>query len=218
MVLRSCDRAAQAVVFDNLILLSSHATPRACGRFSLTRADESPDSHMAETHTIELAVPVSVAVTLRGINRELNTESLPEETWVWLIEKGIQRGANDPLGAIFKKGEEVDESKVDEYWTDLVTRWNNGEVTKTRSGGLGRTSDPVLREMKRLANEEINANIGKLLAAHSVTRKEFDESYRAKYLKKRLDDHGERLRAVAVENLSKLQDAAEEEEIEILDF
>ena len=169
-------------------------------------------------HEITIEIPSSVTVTLRGVNRELDTTTLPDNVLVWLLEKGIQRGSNDPLGALFKKGEEIDPDKIDEYWNDLTTRWANGEVEKRRSGGLGRTSDPVMREMKRLANSEIDANIAKLLGNHNVTRKEFDESYRAMYLKKRLADHAERLREKALENLAEIKEAAEDNEVELIDF
>lgn len=173
---------------------------------------------MSDTHEIAIEIPSTVTVTLRGHNRDLDTTKLPDNVLVWLLEKGIQRGSNDPLGALFKKGEEVDPKKIDEYWNDLTTRWEKGEVEKRRSGGLGRTTDPVMREMKRLANEEITANIGKLLANHGVTRKEFDETYRVKYLKKRLADHGDRLREAALENLAKLKESVEEEDFEMIDF
>lgn len=172
---------------------------------------------MSETHDISISIPSLVSVTLRGHNRELDTTVLPEKTLVWLLQKGIQRGANDPLGALFKKNEKPDPAKIDEYWTELVTRWDNGDVQKTRSGGLGRTSDPVLREMKRLANAEIDANIAKLLAAHNVPRKEFDESLRAQYVKKRLADHEDRLREKALANLAELKESAGSD-IELIDF
>lgn len=169
-------------------------------------------------HDISISIPSEVTVTLRGHNRTLDTTALPDNVLVWLLEKGIQRGSNDPLGALFKKGEKVDPEKIDEYWTDLVTRWEKGEVAKTRSGGLGRTSDPIMREMKRLANAEIDQNIAKLLAAHNVTRKEFDESLRAKYVKKRLTDHEDRLREKAIQNIADLKAQGDEDDIELIDL
>lgn len=169
-------------------------------------------------HDISISIPSEVTVTLRGHNRTLDTTRLPDNVLVWLIEKGIQRGSNDPLGALFKKGEDADPKKIDEYWDELVSRWEKGEVTKARSGGLGRTTDPVKREMKRLANAEIDQNIAKLLAAHGVTRKEFDESYRAKYLKKRLTDHEERLREKAIQNLEDLKAQGDEDDFDFIDL
>jgi hypothetical protein len=168
--------------------------------------------------SVVVDIPRSVTVKLRGNERVVDVSKLHSDTLSFLLDKGIQRGANDPLGALFKKGEEIDVKKLDDYFTDLMDRWERGEVEKRRSGGLGRTSDPVMREMKRLANDEITKNIAKLLAAHGVTRTEFDATYRVKYLKKRLADHADRLREEAQEYLARLKEKGEEDEVEILDF
>jgi hypothetical protein len=171
-----------------------------------------------QKYEVMVLMPETVAVKLRGNERTVDVTKLHPETLTFLLDKGIQRGANDPLGALFKKGEEIDQKKLDDYFTDLTDRWERGEVEKRRTGGLGRTTDPVMREMKRLANDEITKNIAKLLAAHGVTRTEFDSTYRVKYLKKRLADHADRLREEAVEYLARLKEKGEEDEVEILDF
>jgi hypothetical protein len=173
---------------------------------------------MSDTHEIIVRMPDEIEVTLRGHTRKLDTYVLPDNVVVWLIEKGVQRGSNDPLGALFKKGENVSAEAIDKYWDDLVSRWEKGEVAKTRSGGLGRTTDPLQREIKRLANAEIDANIAKLLAHHGVTRKEFDEQFRAKYVKNRIEKFGERLKAEAEANLAKLKAAAEVDDEDLLDL
>lgn len=171
-------------------------------------------------HQVTIDVPDSINVTLRGFARKLDTTKLPLNVIVALFEKGVQRGSNDPLGALFEKGETVAESKVDEYWNDLVARWNKGEVAKTRSGGLGRTTDPVQREIKRLANGEVDASLTKLLVHHGaggvpMTRKDFDEKLRAKYVAGQIERHKDRLEKEAKANLAKLQKAGE---VELLDF
>jgi hypothetical protein len=167
-----------------------------------------------------LEVPNSIGVTLRGFARKLDTSNLPEKVIVALFEKGVQRGSNDPLGALFDKGETVAESKIDEYWADLVKRWSNGEVAKTRTGGLGRTTDPVQREIKRLANAEVDASLTKLLVHHGaggvpMSRKAFDEQLRAKYVSGQMEKHKERLEKEAKANLAKLQKAGEVELLNI---
>lgn len=170
---------------------------------------------MSETHEVTISVPNSIGVTLRGFARKLDTTKLPVNVIAALFEKGVQRGANDPLGAMFEKGETIAESKVDEYWSDLVTRWMKGEVAKARSGGLGRTTDPVQREVKRLANAEVDASLTKLLAHHGFSRKEFDEKLRAKYVAGQIERHKDRLTKEANANLAKLQKAGE---VELLDI
>ncbi|MGH8337365.1 MAG: hypothetical protein ACRETL_11225, partial [Gammaproteobacteria bacterium] len=120
----------------------------------------------------------------------------------------------------FDKGETPTEKAIDEYWDDLVSRWNKGEVAKTRTGGLGRTTDPVQREIKRLANAEIDSSLAKLLAHHGVggtpmSRKAFDESLRSKYVSGQIERHKERLDKEAKANLAKLQKAGE---VELLDL
>lgn len=171
-------------------------------------------------HQVTIELPDSIGVTLRGFARKLDTTKLPLNVIVALFEKGVQRGSNDPLGALFEKGETVAEAKVDEYWNDLVARWNKGEVAKTRSGGLGRTTDPVQREIKRLANGEVDASLTKLLVHHGaggvpMTRKDFDEKLRAKYVAGQIERHKDRLEKEAKANLAKLQKAGE---VELLDF
>jgi hypothetical protein len=174
------------------------------------------------THSVTIELPDSVGVTLRGFARKLDVTKLPAKVVVALFEKGVQRGSNDPLGALFDKGETVQESKVDEYWNDLVTRWEKGEVAKTRTGGLGRTTDPVQREIKRLANAHVDvpARLAKILAHHGVggvpmSRKAFDESLRAKYVQAHIDRNKESLEKEAKANLAKLQRSAED--VELLD-
>ena len=176
---------------------------------------------MADTHSITIEVPNAIGVTLRGFARSLDTSKLPEKTILFLLEKGVQRGSNDPLGALFDKGETVAESKIDEYWNDLVSRWNKGEVAKTRSGGLGRTTDPTQREIKRLANAEVDKSLAKLLAHHGVggtpmSRKAFDESLRAKYVAGHIERHKERLEKEAKANLAKLEKSSGD--VELLDL
>jgi hypothetical protein len=175
---------------------------------------------MSDTHSVTLDIPNSIGVTLRGFARKLDTSRLPVNVIVALFEKGVQRGSNDPLGALFDKGETVAESKVDEYWNDLVSRWEKGEVAKTRSGGLGRTTDPVQREVKRLANAEVDTSLTKLLVHHGaggvpMSRKDFDEKLRAKYVAGQIERHKDRLTKEATANLAKLQKAGE---VELLDI
>lgn len=177
---------------------------------------------MTDTHEVTITVPNSIGVTLRGFARKLDTSKLPANVIVALFEKGVQRGSNDPLGALFDKGETVAESKVDEYWNDLVARWTKGEVAKTRSGGLGRTTDPIQREIKRLANEEVGNSLTKLLVHHGaggvpMTRKEFDEKLRAKYVAGQIERHKDRLEKEAKANLTKLQKAGDVELLNIDD-
>jgi hypothetical protein len=181
-------------------------------------------SAMAETHTVTVELPDSIGVTLRGFARKLDTRSLPANVIVALFEKGVQRGSNDPLGALFEKGETVAESKVDEYWNDLVARWNRGEVAKTRTGGLGRTTDPVQREIKRLATAHVEqpARLAKILAHHGVggtpmSRKAFDESLKAKYVQAHIERNKDALEREAKANLAKLAKSAEAD-VELLDI
>jgi hypothetical protein len=172
-----------------------------------------------QSTTVAVDIPQSVTVKLRGHERVVDVTKLHPNTLSFLLDKGIQRGANDPLGALFKKGETIEQKKLDDYFTDLTDRWERGEVEKRRTGGLGRTTDPVMREMKRLANAEIDQNLAKLLANHGgMSRKEFDETLRAKYMKKRLTDHEARLREQALINLAELKDAAGFDEDDLLDF
>lgn len=173
---------------------------------------------MSDTHTVSVEIPAKFAVTLRGYERLLDTTAFPAETLSWLMEKGMQRGSNDPLGALFPKNTEVDIGKLDEYFTDLQKRWNEGEVEKKRKGGLGRTSDPVMREMKRLAGLEIDKSQDVLLKHHNCTATEFKEGLRVQYLKKYLEDHGEALRAEAVENLAREAEKQKARPITLLDL
>jgi hypothetical protein len=166
------------------------------------------------THSVTLDVPSVVNVTLRGFARKLDMTKLPSKTLLFLLEKGAQRGANDPLGAQFE--DKPTEAQIDSYWSDLTGRWEKGEVAKTRSGGLGRTTDPVQREIKRLANAEIDASLTKLLVHHGaggvpMSRKEFDEKLRAKYVTGQIERHKERLEREAKANLAKLSKAGEVE-------
>lgn len=173
--------------------------------------------------TVTFTVPSEVGVTLRGFARKVDVTKLPAKTLAFLLEKGIQRGSNDPLGAQFEKGQTVAESEIDKYFSDLVDRWNKGEVAKTRTGGLGRTTDPVQREIKRLANAHVDvpARLAKILAHHGVggvpmSRKAFDESLRAKYVQAHIDRNKESLEKEAKANLAKLQKSAED--VELLDI
>ncbi len=170
--------------------------------------------------TVSFPVPSEVGVTLRGFARKVDVTKLPAKTLAFLLEKGIQRGSNDPLGAQFEKGQTVAESEIDKYFSDLVERWNKGEVAKTRSGGLGRTTDPVQREIKRLANAAVDKSLTKLLVHHGaggvpMTRKDFDEKLRAKYVAGHMERNKESLEREAKANLSKLEKAGE---VELLDI
>lgn len=177
---------------------------------------------MADTHSVTLEIPSTVNVTLRGFARKLDMTKLPAKTLLFLLEKGAQRGANDPLGAQFD--EKPTESQINGYWSDLTTRWEKGEVAKTRAGGLGRTTDPLQREMKRLAAAEVDKARDKpnspLLAKHGVggtpmTKKAFDETLRPKYVAAHLEKNKERLEREAKSNLAKLEKAGE---VELMDI
>lgn len=171
-------------------------------------------------HSVTIEIPDEIGVTLRGFARKVDTTKLPSNVIVALFEKGVQRGSNDPLGALFDKGETVAESKIDDYFNDLVGRWQKGEVAKARTGGLGRTSDPFLREVKRLANAAVDRSLTKLLVHHGaggvpLSRKEFDEKFRAKYVAGHMERNKESLEREARANLAKLEKAGE---VELLDI
>lgn len=171
---------------------------------------------MADTHSVSLDIPNTVGITLRGFARSVDTTKLPAGVLVALLEKGIQRGSNDPLGALFEKGATVAEADIDKYFTELTERWAAGNIAKTRTGGLGRTTDPVKREVKRLANAEVDSALPTLLAHHgAISRKEFDEQFRAKYVAARIEKHSERLTKEANANLAKLAKAADMDLLDI---
>lgn len=173
---------------------------------------------MSDTHTVSIEIPTQFPVTLRGHERLLDTTAFPAETLSWLMEKGMQRGSNDPLGALFPTGAAVDMTKLDEYFTDLQDRWNRGEVEKKRKGGLGRSTDPVMREMKRLAGLEIDKSTEILLKHHNCTATEFKENLRVQYLKKYLEDHADTLRKEATENLEREAEKQKARPITLLDL
>jgi hypothetical protein len=167
------------------------------------------------SHTVSLELPDSVGVTLRGIARSLDVSKLPANVIVALFEKGVQRASNDPLGAVFDKDTEVTAEAVDTYWNELTTRWFKGEIAKARIGGGGRVTDPVKKEVRRLADAEVTTNLTALLAHHGVSKKEFEADYRSKYVAARIEKHAERLDKEARANLAKLGKSAD---IELLDM
>lgn len=171
------------------------------------------------THDVVLSIPDSVSVTLRGHERTLDTNTIPNNVLVWLLtDKGMQRAANDPLGAVFDKGYKPKPEEIDSYWNDVLKRWQAGETAKARKGGLGRTTDPVQREMKRLAKDEVLKSVAKLLAFHKVSRKEFDEQFLAKYVKARVEKFHDRLEEEAKAYLEKVAASTEEDDVDLLDI
>lgn len=158
---------------------------------------------------MQITVPDVFTVTLRGVERSINSADVSESRLTQSLAYGVQRILNDRMKTENSDPEPERVAEAD----GLIAKFYSGEPFSTRKGGT-RTTDKVAQMRKAIANEEINATdtLNSLLKFHNgISRKEFDSDWRAKYVAMRLDPNGkhfERIDREAKRRLSAAQKQA----------
>lgn len=154
---------------------------------------------------LKITVPDTLKFTLAGDDYFVKASEIASTYLEQAITNGLQRVMVPHMkhdGKLLSgKSDKVVRQKQGEA---LIAKLKSGERLGQRASG-GRTVDPIKREMKRIANAEVDASMPRLLKHHgNISRKVFDSKYRSQYVDAVLKEDHERLAKLAKDTLAKV--------------